>query len=288
MEMRSAKKLALFIILVSSVTLFFKTRTKDEKIAGYEKADIQQLLRLTDLKWDGKDVKQLVEITQKGWLRTAGKERWDAESIHQDKVEKLQPLFKKMGLVEACSPACQSYDHILFMGATVFRMDLRMLSLAKLLNHGLQYTDIVFLSGARALQENEKQFLVEKKWSVIPTTEAGVYPEMFIDHGIALNNIVFIDAPETVKPDGTKYRPTTADTVIKWLMTNPTPGKCLVISSQPFCQYQKVVTETLLPKTFTVDAAGDKAPADTTVAVYLDTLARTIYQWSTMQNPITQ
>ena len=288
MEVRSTKNLAFFIVVLSCVALFFNTRTKEEMIAGFKKTDLQEVLKITNVAWDGKDVKKLVELTQKAWLRPAGKERWEAEPIFQDKWQQLEPVFKRMGLVDVCAPTSQSYEHILFMGATVFRMDLRMASLAKLLQHGLKYTDIVFLSGARALTEEETQFLKEKKWSVIPTTEAGVYPQMFVDYSIALKDIVFIDAPETVKPDGTKYRPTTADTVVKWLMKNPKAGTCLVISSQPFCHYQKVVTETLLPKTFTVDVAGDKAPESTTVAVYLDTLARTIYQWSTTQNPITQ
>jgi hypothetical protein len=170
------------------------------------------------------------------------------------------------------------------MGATVFRMDLRMQSLAKLLQHGLQYQDIVFLSGMRVTTDNEKKYCNDNSWDLVPGVEADAYPYLFLKYGISLEKIVAICASETVKPDGTTYRPTTADTVVKWLMKNPTPGKVLVISNQPFCHYQKVVTETLLPKTFTVDVAGDKASEDTTVAIYLDTLARTIYQWSTMQN----
>ena len=275
------------VALMFSVSLFvfFKTRTEAPQIAGFKKADLEQVLKLTGVTYDG-TLQDLVKVTQKGWLRPAGKERWEIEDQpHEKQRAELLPLFKNMGLVDAYEVTESSYDHILFMGATVFRMALRMETLHEVIAKLTSYKDIIFLSGCRYLTDNEKEFLVKRGWNPLATTEAGIYPRMFEEFQIPMNKVVCIDSLETKKADGTMYRPTTADTVKDWLKMNPTPGTALVISSQPFCHYQKVVTESLLPATFTVKAVGVKAPEDTTVAVYLDTLARTLYQWvSTQKN----
>ena len=275
------------VALMFSVSLFvfFKTRTEAPQIAGFKKADLEQVLKLTGVTYDG-TLQDLVKATQKGWLRPAGKERWEIEEQpHEKKRAELLPLFKNMGLVDAWEAKEPSYDYILFMGATVFRMALRMETLHEVLAKLTSYKDIVFLSGCRYLTDNEKEFLVMRGWNPLATTEAGIYPRMFEEFQIPMNKVVCIDSLETKKADGTMYRPTTADTVKDWLKTNPISGSALVISSQPFCLYQKVVTESLLPTTFKVEAVGVKAPEDTTVAVYLDTLARTLYQWvSTQKN----
>ena len=273
------------VALMFSVSLFvfFKTRTEAPQIAGFKKADLEQVLKLTGVTYDG-TLQDLVKVTQKGWLRPAGKERWEIEDKpHEKQKAELLPLFKNMGLVDAYEVTESSYDHVLFMGATVFRMALRMETLRDVLASPIAYKDIVFLSGCRYLTDNEKEFLVKRGWNPLATTEAGIYPRMFEEFKIPMDKVVCIDSLETKKTDGTMYRPTTADTVKDWLKTNPTPGTALVISSQPFCHYQKVVTESLLPTTFRVKTVGVKAPEDTTVAVYLDTLARTLYQWVSTQ-----
>ncbi len=273
------------VVLMLSVSLFifFKTRTEAPQIAGFKKADLEQVLKLTGVTYDG-TLQDLVKATQKGWLRPAGKERWEIEEQpHEKKRAELLPLFKNMGLVDGWEVKEPSYDYILFMGATVFRMAFRMETLHEVLTKLTSYKDIVFLSGCRYLTDNEKEFLAKRGWDSLAITEAGIYPRMFEEFQIPMNKVVCIDSAETKKADGTMYRPTTADTVKDWLKTNPLAGSALVISSQPFCHYQKVVTESLLPTTFRVQAVGVKAPEDTTVAVYLDTVARTLYQWVSTQ-----
>lgn len=277
-------------ILVGMVALFFYsslpafTEVKAEVLhmAGFEKKDIEAVLKITGVTYDG-TLQDLVKVTQKNWLRPAGKERWEVGEVHEDKRKQLVPLFKRMGLIDAFITTEKSYDHILFMGATVFRMALRLETLKEVLGALTSYQDIVFLSGCRYLTDNEKEFLKKRGWDPVAKTEAGIYPRMFEEFAIPLAKTICIDSAESKKTDGTSYRPTTADTVKDWLKTNPVPGTAVVISSQPFCHYQKVVTESLLPKTFKVSVVGVKAPEDTTVAVYLDTIARTLYQWSSTQ-----
>src|SRR3990167_775233 len=143
MNIQHKKSLGIVFLVAIALFVFFKTRTESVKIAGFEKADIEQLLKITGVTYDG-TVPGLVQATQKAWLRPAGKERWEAVAVFEDKRSALLPLFKKMGLVEGCSPCCKSYDYILFMGATVFRMESRMEYLQKILQDGIAYREIVF------------------------------------------------------------------------------------------------------------------------------------------------
>ena len=258
--------------------VFFKIKSESILIAGFEKEVLENVLKITGVTYDG-TIDDLVKQTQKAWIRPAGKERWEMEEISEDKRHELMPLFGKLGLVDECKSTKKSYEYILFMGGTVSRMALRMETLKELLVSEVQYQNIVFLSGCRYLTDNEKQFLSDKKWDPIATTEFGIYPKLFEEYQIPVNKIVAINAPETVRSNGTTYRPTTADTVECWLQTNPLPGSVVIISSQPFCHYQKIVTESLLPSSFAVSVVGVESPADTIVANYLDTIARTLYQW---------
>jgi len=281
----SRKKIKIMTVLFVSLFVFFKIKTEVHQIAGFKKSDLDQVLKLTGVTYDG-TLQDLVKATQKSWLRPAGKERWEIEEQpHEQKRKDLIPLFKSMGLVDECKLQETSYDYVLFMGATVFRMALRMETLHEVLEKLTSYKNIVFLSGCRYLTDNEKQFLTKRGWETFVPTEVGVYPRMFEESKIPMQKTVCINSLETKRADGTTYRPTTADTVNDWLKTAPGSGSALVISSQPFCHYQKIVTESLLPKEFKVAVVGVKAPEDTTVAVYLDTLARTLYQWvSTQKN----
>lgn len=281
MVMRTTKTRIVGLIFSIAVLCFFKISTEAPLIAGFKSADLKKVMNITGITYDG-TLQDLVKVTQKAWLRPAGKERWEIEDQpYEKKRAELLPVFKDMGLVDAWEIKDKSYEHILFMGATVFRMDLRMDMLHEVLALPVAYKDIIFLSGCRYLTQDEKDFLKKRGWDPVATTEGGVYPRLFEEKKIPLNKVVFIDSPETVHPDGRVWRPTTADGVKDWLKTKPTAGLTLIISSQPFCHYQKIVTESLLPETFVVKAVGVKAPDSTTVAVYLDTLARTIYQWVT-------
>jgi hypothetical protein len=93
------------------------------------------------------------------------------------------------------------------------------------------------------------------------------------------DNIVFINAPK--KPNGS--RPTTHDTVDAWIATNPKPGSCLSISSQPFVYYQEITMKNALEKhpDFGIEGVGfdydDPDYFKNNIGAYLDNLARTIF-----------
>jgi|GEM_PF-2546091 len=273
-------KISLLVGMVFvSCALFFKTYTQHPTIAGFAKADVEQVLNITGLTYDG-TVEDLIAVTQKGWLGAAQKERWEYEKIQEDKRDQLLPLFKKMGLVDAWEKHEKNYDYIFSMGATVPRMDAYIQTLQDFLKEGLKCQRIVFLSGCRYLTPAEKDFLTKRGWNDVPETEAGVYPRLFEEHQIPMDKMICIDSPQVTNPDGTTWRPGLADNIRKWLREyHPQPGTVLIISSQPFCHYQKVVAESVLPTGFIVSTVGEKASEGRAVAVYLDTLARTFHQW---------
>src|SRR3989338_5300137 len=89
-----------------------------------------------------------------------------------------------------------------------------------------------------------------------------------------------IDTPEQITATGKLSRPTTADTIKQWLaQESPEPGTCLCISDQPYCNYQHIVCASYLPKSFTIETVGKKASDHERISTYLDTIARTLYQY---------
>ncbi len=83
--------------------------------------------------------------------------------------------------------------------------------------------------------------------------------------------------PREFSSQGTR-RPGTKETLIEWLESQPEPGRCLFISSQPFCGYQDSVARTYLPSSFEIETIGPNADEEIAVSIFLDNLARWLYQ----------
>ena len=273
----SYKPIILFIVFFGC---WFKLNT-NQTIAGFNKTDLEQLLSITHLTYDG-TVDDLVKVTQKSWRRPNDKERWEIQEIFENKRQELLPIFTRMGLVNALTVARSSYDHILFIGAIIPNMQKRIV-MFKNMFEGILYKDIVVLSGARDLTLSEQEQVERLGWKPTPVTEAQVIPFLFAQEGFKMEKVMLIDVPKIEKSPGVWARPTSEDTLEKWLMTKPTVGSILIISSQPFCCSQKIVVESLVSKDFSVDIVGTKAPESTKIAVYLDTIARSLYQWHNTQ-----
>jgi hypothetical protein len=78
--------------------------------------------------------------------------------------------------------------------------------------------------------------------------------------------------------DNKVRRPTTADTFQQWLTTNPVPGRSLMISNQPYCIYQQLVAEGIVPKEFMYETVGPSTdPSMQNPVIILDTYARCLY-----------
>jgi len=244
---------------------------------GWDYADIVQLLKITKIAWNKDCAKSLIAVTQQGWLRPEGKEKWQVTEIYEDKRVELLPVFRRMGLVDSLLAVRSGYAHTLFMAGHVERMILRRKVFFELQKQGVSWGNVVFLASDRPLITAEKKVLITAGWDPIPDTEAALYPRFFTEMVAVDGAIGCISATGCYMANGQFRRANTADTVIEWLKTNPLPGPTLLISSQPLCLHQKLVAQTYL-EGWDVDVVGLQAPTTTPIGLYLDTIARILYQ----------
>ncbi len=248
-------------------------------------------------------------IAQTLFLRPVGQERQDmaVKQKFEPYSNKLYPLFKKLGDIDPVQPSKTKYDYILINGATVDDMRKRVKTLVNLVTSKTitvtPETTIVFLSGDRELFSADKEGDLNDttllginaafKQSVSPKTEyeAAIWIWQQADLPGSLRNalIQFINAPKIKTTDKSGQvrlsRPNTASTIKTWLESDPQPGTCLCISSQPFVYYQMLTTVKLLNtrhNEFQVDGTGELSRSNENdfsahVDIFMDNLARTIY-----------
>jgi len=215
---------------------------------------------------------QVLFETQKLWLQK-GKERWEFDARYESLKPQLWPLFEEMGLLKQIKPKKSRYDYALVHGALLSRVKERVDYLTSLYQEGIRFDSIVFLTGARPLEESEKKQLeglrTEREMA------EWVYERSHLPKEIP---VLFIDAPMKSSKEGVLVRPQTADTVFYWLKTGPQPGSCLAISNQPYVAYQDAVIHHYLPDVFELETAGPAASGSPSVAILLDTIAKEIYE----------
>lgn len=255
----------------------FGSYIADDK--GNISPEIQAILDITAVEQKPKDITELVALTQKEWLRKPGTERWDINpNLRQELYDKLEPILKKLGLIDAIMLNDNVVpDYLVILGAT-----------SKSLNVAFSFTDkllekfkekkpkVIVLVGQRVItDEAEKAFLKQCNAPATVKTETdaakfliNLYPQLK-----SSKSIIFVDTPGSLN-----QRPTTQDTIKEWLKSNPKFGNIVAISRVPFVQYQDTVLRTYLPEEFTLVTVGPKDDREMSVGLYLDTLARWIYQ----------
>jgi len=250
-----------------------------------------QVLRLLDLSGITHDtsLRDIVNQTQKSWLRKPGSERWDVQSANVLYEEDARNLIFEMGLSQEVKPQETSYRYLLVLGALFSTVALRMEYAVALWKSGVRFDEIVLLGGARPMAleqgENLEKFLAwsgkEQLNSPIDTETdllRFVYENTLMPAEMRALPVKIIDVPMLQKQDGTLRRPTTGDTIEWWLKSDPTPGACLAVSNQPFVAYQASVLKTLLPSDYPVEVVGGALVEHKELGVLLDTLARILYQ----------
>lgn len=209
----------------------------------------------------------LLAHIQKEW-RQQGKERWDFDRRFEDQKETLAPIFEEMGYLQERVPSKTSYKYALIHGATIKRVKSRLASLKKAMDQGVRFERVVFLSGMRFLEPFEREGLPSSV-----QTEAEMAQWVADQQDWLVGRIPFevINAP----PPPHQTRPSTIDTLKTWLATNPEPGPCLAFSNQPYIPYQDAIAKNVVPLAFEWETAGDAADENWSVAIVLDTIART-------------
>lgn len=183
--------------------------------------------------------------------------------------------------MEAISPNESYYDYALILGATYLSMKKRMEYFNHLKDKGIRFGKVYVLTGERDLDPNADHLPKSAPQSLKTEADMAVWmvqQQLTSAIGNERARDVVIRAPEKHR-QGIKIRPSTKDTVRMWVLkTHSRPGSILVISNQPFIGTQTAIVSSELPNTFKIEGVGEKAHATTPEAVYLDTLARWIYQ----------
>ncbi len=263
---------------------------------GKLSSTLLEILQITNIKHDG-TLASIVEATQKDWLRKAGTERWEMDNAREELKPALEPLFKKLGIIDEVAPTAKQYTYGLILGATITSMRERFAYALDLWKKGVVFTHLVFLVGERPLDpvKESEAILYDaqnvylpfrpdwKNQNVQPKTETDAAKLLFDQANLPKEfkdsvKVTFIDTPMQKLPDGTFRRPNTGDTVNLFKpMLEKTPGTILAISNQPYVGYQDAVTRTLLAG-YSVETVGAKAKGSLHIGVTLDNLARWIYQ----------
>lgn len=250
-----------------------KTLVADSKISE----PLFDLLKIMQIKCD-RDISCVVKETQKKWLRK--NERWETDEIEIDR-KRVIPLLEKLNYVNEIVPEGNEYDYCLLLGASFSSFESRMGYLTELLKKNVRFKELVFLGGKRPLADLEKK-LILKKYPLEKMPENEIEMMRLVFDKSRLSEIekiklTFVTADLQIK-NGQLVRPNTEDTLRKWLLENkPVFGKCLAVSNQPYIGYQRAVLKMVL-NGFSVETVGRKALDDEKISIYLDSLARELYQ----------
>lgn len=279
-------------MLLSSTITYGSLLDKEGKV----RQEVLNLLKVTQLAHNG-SLEDIVRATQKNWLRTG--ERWEKQSgLYENKREKIIPLLDRLHYLQEIAPSSKQYDYLIILGCTSETFRLRLSHAVKLWKSGITFNKIVFLSSARPVDPqiesadilyriNSPALCLRQDFKKSDTpllTEDDmmrfIYKNGLLPNGFRTIPIQFVPTPLLNK--GKKLRrPTTADTVVTWLNQSEIPPNttCLAISNQPSVGYQNAVLKTLLaPHKITVETVGLHTDRTKPVILFLDSLARQLWQ----------
>ncbi len=263
------KKVALILalpLLGSFMTVDRKDFLVDEN--NKPKEALVELLDLCNLRYE-KSLESIVQVTQKSWYQP-GKERWEFEERYSEKKEEALPLFQKLGCIDPVNAKENSYEYGILMGGLTSRMQGRINHLISEWKRGVRFKKLVILTGERRLIDEE-----------LPTSTIKTEVAMLLhllENAHLPKELISLPCSLINSPMQGDKRPTTIDTVKAWLLEEPKPGTCLVFANQPFVCYFDAVLKSYLPASFQVETVGSVADLDLPLSVYLDNLARTLYQ----------
>lgn len=271
------------------------------------KAALENILKICNVSHEG-TLDSMVQATQREWigkLRPGDCERWEMNEGEKESLEKkrnaLMPWLHQTGVIAPLVPVQQYYTYAVLLGSTVRSFCSRLAYLLSLTQQGVTFDSVVALTGERSLLENETYtaFVDFCKQFNIPLKESHTYAEFPYDEGEMVRYIMnAVDLPSSWKDKVTivyalaQYdaagkkmrRATTVDTVKAWCAQDPKPGTILVISEQPYCLYQGEALKTYMPQEFDIETVGNEPKKETSIALYLDSIARYLYQLQQRQH----
>lgn len=198
-------------------------------------------------------------------------DRWNFEDRFEDKRETLLPLLDQLGCFDAVQASETHYDYGVVLGALRSSVEKRIGFLIDEWKRGVRFDRIVFLTGKRKLQPKENCNHLDSETEMMRF----VWSETEMPEALRLIPLTIVDSPPAFGRD----RATTESTVIAWLKMKPTPGHCLIFSSQPYVGYQDAILRTRLPPTFSIETVGPEGGRTLPTSVLMDNLNKWL-QWS--------
>ncbi len=280
----NVKYIYIVCFIISLIFLFLPRLNADESqflnknTVNY---DIQKLCLLTGIDLKNADIDTVVFETQKIWLRSANEERWEMKKSYDSNEAAIMQIMDKLGFLKSIWPKEYNYNYALLLGARVTTMKKRFETLEKCIKRGVKIEEIVLLGGERELIIEEIGVMNELGFPKVKTEyEAMLCLVKYCLSPNSLNqvNIKYINAPKKLTSTGKLLRPTTADTIKQWIVQyNPHEGRVLGVSSAPFIQYQHFVVKSYIGN-MDLETVGEMDNTLRSADVYLDNLARTLYQ----------
>ena len=262
-----------FLFAICLCSLTFASPIQDRQIDPTALAQLASALNI------GEDADLIVEI-QKQWLRKPDQERWEILELSSDQRLFVLNWATQQGMYVPWKPFYRTYDKALILGATTYRMQLRLDYLKQLWKEGIRFSEVVWLTGDRPLDKRADG--LTDRCSNESEAAHILWKESNLPEEMRTLPVVFIAVP--MKMEGpTLKRPNTKDTITAWLESAPEPCTALFISDQPFCGYQFAVIKASLPSTFLFDLVGpgaDPISHPASAAITLDSIARWTYQES--------
>ncbi len=257
--------------IYSPIAIFWVAQKPSETLA--------KVLRLTHIP-ETLPLDQIVEITQKEWLRTGER----ALTVDSPEFKAIQPLMLQyaadLQLKKTIEPKYARISFALVFGSKLAVFEKRLNSLLERIAKGSIRADILsILSGERTLDKDEIEALEKMGCAANDEREMMEFiankrvAEFRRIHPNLTFQLEIIKAP---KKEGAA-RATTEDTLIAWKALHPAPPQypVLLTSSQPYGIYQFLVANGVLPE-FELDLLAAET-AESRTAIYLDTLARILF-----------
>jgi hypothetical protein len=233
--------------------------------------DPQALRSLTETLGIPKEA-NLVEQTQKRWLRKPSEERWELKELFEEQKNYVLCWARQNHFFEPWKPSSRAYEQALILGSTTSSMQARLDYLTSLWEEGVRFEVVFWLTGERPLDATIDQLLDQCK------TESDAARLLWEKSSLSKKiEAVFISVPMQMV-NGILKRPVTHDTLIAYLPKSSNPTSVVVVSEQPFCLYQYAIVKAVFPKNIPFDVVGPGIKnREPKASVILDTIARYIY-----------
>ncbi len=328
MHIRHVALLSLMLSITSCTSTAVESHLRVRRLVSEDGSVTQPLLDLLEVtaqRTDTGEIPTILEeakqttqrfVTEGGWRRPAGKERFELDEVEREyvahlesdgtDVSTLRALFQEAGLVDAVLPQMDHYHAVVIHGARLSAVRSRLNHVQELWDDGIRFDHLVLIGGERTLTDMERGdtllapssegFETNTEWSEdewvkehgTPETESDmieiVYAQAALSNEVRSLPVQLVRAKR--KPDGS--RPTTIDTLRTWfsessdeILQAASDGKSILfISSQPHVTYQDTVTHLAFPDEVSFETVGRAAEETTFVTVFLDALTRILYSES--------